>query len=167
MGAERLWQRGAALGLQKRPREQPPPMGSLTKAGGRLLCRLYRRDNISVNLYVVNRPWLFSVLWCAGVSSVTTNACQVLKEMDRPLWILVSEMAWPHAGQSCTLHLPLLPRGQAKAFRSILLARHPARASVEPVWATSALQSVPSWGARTLPRDADLLSLPCSPATPT
>ncbi|XP_006024494.1 glycerophosphoinositol inositolphosphodiesterase GDPD2 [Alligator sinensis] len=59
--------------------------------------RLYRRDNISVNLYVVNRPWLFSVLWCAGVSSVTTNACQVLKEMDRPLWILPSNtylMIW-------------------------------------------------------------------------
>uniref|UniRef100_A0A7M4EDY3 Glycerophosphodiester phosphodiesterase domain containing 2 n=1 Tax=Crocodylus porosus TaxID=8502 RepID=A0A7M4EDY3_CROPO len=59
--------------------------------------RLYRRDNISVNLYVVNRPWLFSVLWCAGVGSVTTNACQVLKEMNRPLWLLPSNtylMIW-------------------------------------------------------------------------
>ncbi|XP_019376801.1 PREDICTED: glycerophosphoinositol inositolphosphodiesterase GDPD2 [Gavialis gangeticus] len=59
--------------------------------------RLYRQDNISVNLYVVNRPWLFSVLWCAGVSSVTTNACQELKEMDRPLWVLPSNtylMIW-------------------------------------------------------------------------
>ncbi|XP_050820900.1 glycerophosphoinositol inositolphosphodiesterase GDPD2 [Gopherus flavomarginatus] len=48
----------------------------------------YRQDNISVNLYVVNEPWLFSVLWCAGAGSVTTNACQVLKEMKRPLWLL-------------------------------------------------------------------------------
>ncbi|KAM9126936.1 glycerophosphoinositol inositolphosphodiesterase GDPD2 [Pangshura tecta] len=48
----------------------------------------YRQDNVSVNLYVVNEPWLFSVLWCAGASSVTTNACQVLKEMKRPLWLL-------------------------------------------------------------------------------
>ncbi|XP_021262117.1 glycerophosphoinositol inositolphosphodiesterase GDPD2 [Numida meleagris] len=50
----------------------------------------YRQDNISVNLYVVNQPWLFSVLWCSGVSSVTTNACQVLKEMKRPIWLLPS-----------------------------------------------------------------------------
>ncbi|TFK15411.1 bromo adjacent homology domain-containing 1 protein [Platysternon megacephalum] len=48
----------------------------------------YRQDNVSVNLYVVNEPWLFSVLWCAGAGSVTTNACQVLKEMKRPLWLL-------------------------------------------------------------------------------
>uniref|UniRef100_A0A663F0K1 Glycerophosphodiester phosphodiesterase domain containing 2 n=1 Tax=Aquila chrysaetos chrysaetos TaxID=223781 RepID=A0A663F0K1_AQUCH len=52
--------------------------------------RQYRQDNISVNLYVVNQPWLFSVLWCSGVSSVTTNACQVLKEMKHPIWLLVS-----------------------------------------------------------------------------
>ncbi|KAM6426857.1 glycerophosphoinositol inositolphosphodiesterase GDPD2 isoform 1-T1 [Liasis olivaceus] len=53
--------------------------------------REYRRNNISVNLYVVNAPWLFSVLWCAGTSSVTTNACQVLQKMQRPVWLL------PHA----------------------------------------------------------------------
>uniref|UniRef100_A0A8C0J9Q2 Glycerophosphodiester phosphodiesterase domain containing 2 n=1 Tax=Chelonoidis abingdonii TaxID=106734 RepID=A0A8C0J9Q2_CHEAB len=53
----------------------------------------YRQDNISVNLYVVNEPWLFSVLWCAGAGSVTTNACQVLKEMKRPLW-LTYLMVW-------------------------------------------------------------------------
>ncbi|XP_077163563.1 glycerophosphoinositol inositolphosphodiesterase GDPD2 isoform X1 [Paroedura picta] len=51
----------------------------------------YHHDNISVNLYVVNAPWLFSVLWCAGTSSVTTNACHVLQKMDHPLWLL------PHA----------------------------------------------------------------------
>ncbi|NXF88591.1 GDPD2 inositolphosphodiesterase, partial [Eubucco bourcierii] len=59
--------------------------------------RQYRQDNVSVNLYVVNQPWLFSVLWCSGVSSVTTNACQVLKEMKRPIWLLPSStylMIW-------------------------------------------------------------------------
>ncbi|XP_067404085.1 glycerophosphoinositol inositolphosphodiesterase GDPD2 isoform X2 [Emydura macquarii macquarii] len=50
----------------------------------------YRQDNVSINVYVVNEPWLLSVLWCAGVSSVTTNACQRLKEMKRPLWLLPS-----------------------------------------------------------------------------
>uniref|UniRef100_A0A8C8RW94 Glycerophosphodiester phosphodiesterase domain containing 2 n=1 Tax=Pelusios castaneus TaxID=367368 RepID=A0A8C8RW94_9SAUR len=57
----------------------------------------YRQDNVSINLYVVNEPWLFSVLWCAGASSVTTNACQVLKEMKRPLWLFPSStylMIW-------------------------------------------------------------------------
>ncbi|NWJ04252.1 GDPD2 inositolphosphodiesterase, partial [Crypturellus undulatus] len=61
------------------------------------LRRQYRQDNVSVNLYVVNQPWLFSVLWCAGVSSVTTNACQVLKEMKHPIWLLPSStylMIW-------------------------------------------------------------------------
>ncbi|XP_071425252.1 glycerophosphoinositol inositolphosphodiesterase GDPD2 isoform X1 [Pithys albifrons albifrons] len=59
--------------------------------------RQYRQDNISVNLYVVNKPWLFSVLWCSGVSSVTTNACQVLKEMKHPIWLFPSStylMIW-------------------------------------------------------------------------
>ncbi|XP_060105903.1 glycerophosphoinositol inositolphosphodiesterase GDPD2 isoform X2 [Heteronotia binoei] len=59
--------------------------------------REYRRDNISVNLYVVNAPWLFSVLWCAGTSSVTTNACHVLQKMERPLWLLprtTYQMIW-------------------------------------------------------------------------
>ncbi|XP_042335803.1 glycerophosphoinositol inositolphosphodiesterase GDPD2 isoform X2 [Sceloporus undulatus] len=59
--------------------------------------REYRRENISVNLYVVNAPWLFSVLWCTGASSVTTNACQVLQGMERPLWLLpraTYQMIW-------------------------------------------------------------------------
>ncbi|KAM9599720.1 glycerophosphoinositol inositolphosphodiesterase GDPD2 isoform 2-T4 [Morphnus guianensis] len=64
--------------------------------------RQYRQDNISVNLYVVNQPWLFSVLWCSGVSSVTTNACQVLKEMKHPIWLLVSDPSILHpAPQPC------------------------------------------------------------------
>ncbi|XP_075429747.1 LOW QUALITY PROTEIN: glycerophosphoinositol inositolphosphodiesterase GDPD2-like [Ascaphus truei] len=50
--------------------------------------RSYRQDNISVNLYVVDRPWLFSHLWCAGTTSVTTNACHLLQNMRRPLWVL-------------------------------------------------------------------------------
>ncbi|XP_042348672.1 LOW QUALITY PROTEIN: glycerophosphoinositol inositolphosphodiesterase GDPD2-like [Plectropomus leopardus] len=50
--------------------------------------RELRRKNITVNLWVVNERWLFSVLWCAGASSVTTNSCQLLKVMERPDWIL-------------------------------------------------------------------------------
>lgn len=47
-----------------------------------------RKRNITVNLYVVNERWLFSMLWCAGASSVTTNACHLLKEMESPDWVM-------------------------------------------------------------------------------
>ncbi|KAI5941226.1 glycerophosphoinositol inositolphosphodiesterase GDPD2 isoform X1 [Manis javanica] len=46
------------------------------------------KDNVSVNLFVVNKPWLFSLLWCAGVNSVTTNDCQLLQQMHYPVWLI-------------------------------------------------------------------------------
>ncbi|XP_026640729.1 glycerophosphoinositol inositolphosphodiesterase GDPD2 isoform X1 [Microtus ochrogaster] len=46
------------------------------------------QSNVSVNLFVVNKPWLFSLLWCAGVDSVTTNDCQLLRQMRHPLWLI-------------------------------------------------------------------------------
>uniref|UniRef100_L7N2X2 GP-PDE domain-containing protein n=1 Tax=Xenopus tropicalis TaxID=8364 RepID=L7N2X2_XENTR len=51
-----------------------------------------RQKNISVNLYVVNEPWLFSYVWCAGATSVTSNACHLLKDIQRPQWVLVSRI---------------------------------------------------------------------------
>ncbi|XP_010868282.1 glycerophosphodiester phosphodiesterase domain-containing protein 5 isoform X1 [Esox lucius] len=48
----------------------------------------YRPVNISVNLYVVNEPWLYSVAWCSGASSVTTNNL-LLRDVHTPL-LLVS-----------------------------------------------------------------------------
>ncbi|XP_029020296.2 glycerophosphoinositol inositolphosphodiesterase GDPD2 isoform X2 [Betta splendens] len=50
--------------------------------------RELRRSNVTVNLWTVNEPWLFSLLWCAGASSVTTNACHLLKDMERPHWTM-------------------------------------------------------------------------------
>lgn len=47
----------------------------------------------------MNAPWLFSILWCAGTSSVTTNACHVLQGMERPLWLLVRSPEW--SGMVC------------------------------------------------------------------
>ncbi|KAG8508181.1 Glycerophosphoinositol inositolphosphodiesterase GDPD2, partial [Galemys pyrenaicus] len=46
------------------------------------------QDNTSVNLFVVNKSWLFSLLWCAGVDSVTTNDCQLLQQMHYPVWLI-------------------------------------------------------------------------------
>lgn len=51
--------------------------------------RALHQDNVSVNLFVVNKPWLFSLLWCAGVDSVTTNDCQLLQQMNYPIWLIV------------------------------------------------------------------------------
>ncbi|XP_030621417.1 glycerophosphoinositol inositolphosphodiesterase GDPD2 [Chanos chanos] len=50
--------------------------------------RNLRSRNISVNLWTVNERWLFSLAWCSGVSSVTTNACHLLKDMSKPDWHL-------------------------------------------------------------------------------
>nr|XP_005173342.1 glycerophosphoinositol inositolphosphodiesterase GDPD2 isoform X2 [Danio rerio] len=51
-----------------------------------------RKSNVSVNLWVVNERWLFSLLWCSGVSSVTTNACHLFKDMSKPDWHLEPNM---------------------------------------------------------------------------
>ncbi|KAK2848972.1 hypothetical protein Q5P01_008806 [Channa striata] len=59
--------------------------------------RELRRKNVSVNLWVVNERWLFSLLWCAGASSVTTNSCQLLRDMDQPdfsMRLKVYQMVW-------------------------------------------------------------------------
>uniref|UniRef100_A0A8C4HEZ3 Glycerophosphodiester phosphodiesterase domain containing 2 n=1 Tax=Dicentrarchus labrax TaxID=13489 RepID=A0A8C4HEZ3_DICLA len=50
--------------------------------------RKHRSSNVTVNIWGVNERWLFSLLWCSGASSVTTNSCHILKDMDRPDWVL-------------------------------------------------------------------------------
>ncbi|XP_067104490.1 glycerophosphoinositol inositolphosphodiesterase GDPD2 isoform X4 [Osmerus mordax] len=54
--------------------------------------RELRSRNVSVNLWVVNERWLFSLLWCSGASSVTTNACHLLQDMTQPHWTLGSNL---------------------------------------------------------------------------
>uniref|UniRef100_F6SE71 Glycerophosphodiester phosphodiesterase domain containing 2 n=1 Tax=Macaca mulatta TaxID=9544 RepID=F6SE71_MACMU len=55
------------------------------------LAMALHKDNVSVNLFVVNKPWLFSLLWCAGVDSVTTNDCQLLQQMHYPIWLITPQ----------------------------------------------------------------------------
>ncbi|KAJ6664776.1 hypothetical protein lerEdw1_005748, partial [Lerista edwardsae] len=50
--------------------------------------REYTAANLSVNLYVVNEPWLYSILWCSGVQSVTSDNSQVLSRMRSPSWLM-------------------------------------------------------------------------------
>ncbi|XP_062309361.1 glycerophosphodiester phosphodiesterase domain-containing protein 5 isoform X2 [Osmerus eperlanus] len=48
----------------------------------------YLANNMSVTVYPVNEPWLYSVLWCSGVSSVSTDVPQVLRKVPYPVWIM-------------------------------------------------------------------------------
>ncbi|KAJ7996078.1 hypothetical protein DPEC_G00233340 [Dallia pectoralis] len=50
--------------------------------------RYYLADNVSVTVYPVNEPWLYSVLWCSGVPSVSSDAPQVLRTVLQPIWLL-------------------------------------------------------------------------------
>uniref|UniRef100_A0A671SXQ4 Glycerophosphodiester phosphodiesterase domain containing 4a n=1 Tax=Sinocyclocheilus anshuiensis TaxID=1608454 RepID=A0A671SXQ4_9TELE len=53
--------------------------------------RKYASVNISTNLYVISQPWLYSLAWCAGVHSVTTNALHKLKMLQRPLFLMTPD----------------------------------------------------------------------------
>ncbi|MED6266653.1 hypothetical protein CHARACLAT_004229 [Characodon lateralis] len=48
----------------------------------------YSRNNISLTLYTVNEPWLYSVLWCSGVSSVSSEVPHILRKVPYPTWLL-------------------------------------------------------------------------------
>ncbi|NWI17769.1 GDPD5 protein, partial [Crypturellus soui] len=51
----------------------------------------YAEANITTNLYVVNEPWLFSLAWCSGAHSVTTNTVHVLKNLRQPLFLMTPQ----------------------------------------------------------------------------
>ncbi|XP_028818762.1 glycerophosphodiester phosphodiesterase domain-containing protein 5 isoform X2 [Denticeps clupeoides] len=53
--------------------------------------RKYASVNISTNLYVISQPWLYSLAWCAGAQSVTTNALHILRNLQRPLFLMTPE----------------------------------------------------------------------------
>ncbi|XP_037124652.1 glycerophosphodiester phosphodiesterase domain-containing protein 5 isoform X2 [Syngnathus acus] len=46
------------------------------------------QKNISLTLYTVNEPWLYSVLWCSHVSAVSSEAPHILKKVPYPIWLL-------------------------------------------------------------------------------
>ncbi|XP_013875385.1 glycerophosphodiester phosphodiesterase domain-containing protein 5 [Austrofundulus limnaeus] len=48
----------------------------------------YSRNNISLMVYTVNEPWLYSVLWCSGVSAVSSEASHILRKVLYPVWLM-------------------------------------------------------------------------------
>ncbi|KAF0030639.1 hypothetical protein F2P81_017370 [Scophthalmus maximus] len=51
----------------------------------------YQSVNISTNLYVISQPWLYTLAWCAGAQSVTTNSVHVLSNINKPLFLMTPE----------------------------------------------------------------------------
>uniref|UniRef100_A0A8C7YIB2 Glycerophosphodiester phosphodiesterase domain containing 5b n=1 Tax=Oryzias sinensis TaxID=183150 RepID=A0A8C7YIB2_9TELE len=50
--------------------------------------RNFSQSHIDLTLYTVNDPWLYSVLWCSGVSAVSSEAPHVLKKVPYPSWLM-------------------------------------------------------------------------------
>ncbi|KAM9846928.1 glycerophosphodiester phosphodiesterase domain-containing protein 5 [Aulostomus maculatus] len=48
----------------------------------------YLANNMTVTVYPVNEPWLYSVLWCSGVPSVSSDAPQILRKVPYPIWLM-------------------------------------------------------------------------------
>uniref|UniRef100_A0A8C5EEF0 Glycerophosphodiester phosphodiesterase domain-containing protein 5-like n=1 Tax=Gouania willdenowi TaxID=441366 RepID=A0A8C5EEF0_GOUWI len=48
----------------------------------------YQANNVSVSVYPVNEPWLYSTLWCSGVPFVSSDAPQVLRRVPYPIWLM-------------------------------------------------------------------------------
>ncbi|KTG38246.1 hypothetical protein cypCar_00015988 [Cyprinus carpio] len=44
-----------------------------------------------VNVYPVNEPWLYSLMWCSGVQSVSSDAPHILKKVPNPVWIMSAD----------------------------------------------------------------------------
>ncbi|KAM6907171.1 glycerophosphodiester phosphodiesterase domain-containing protein 5-like [Xenentodon cancila] len=51
----------------------------------------YAAANITTNLYVISQSWLYSLAWCAGVHSITTNAPQLLGTLRSPLLLMTPD----------------------------------------------------------------------------
>ncbi|XP_067668479.1 glycerophosphodiester phosphodiesterase domain-containing protein 5-like isoform X2 [Haliotis asinina] len=49
----------------------------------------YQASNISINMWTVNSEWMYSLCWCMGISSVTSDSCHRLNNVLAPVWHLV------------------------------------------------------------------------------
>ncbi|KAB0350917.1 hypothetical protein FD754_015774, partial [Muntiacus muntjak] len=52
----------------------------------------YKAANITINVYLVNEPWLFSLVWCSSIHSVTTDNLEVLKQINHPYYFMVKPL---------------------------------------------------------------------------
>ncbi|XP_012580671.1 PREDICTED: glycerophosphodiester phosphodiesterase domain-containing protein 4 [Condylura cristata] len=50
--------------------------------------RDYKAANITINLYIINEPWLYSLAWCYSIHSVTTDNIQNLRHLSHPYFFM-------------------------------------------------------------------------------
>ncbi len=62
--------------------------------------RAYQAANISINMYFVDSPLMYSYAWCVGVESVTTDHCRELAHLTTNTLHQVSQMVYGHWGNS-------------------------------------------------------------------
>ncbi|VDI66021.1 Hypothetical predicted protein [Mytilus galloprovincialis] len=48
----------------------------------------FQKYNITTNVFQVSAVWLYSLYWCMGLSSVTSDKCHVLERLKEPIWHL-------------------------------------------------------------------------------
>ncbi|XP_063160821.1 glycerophosphodiester phosphodiesterase domain-containing protein 4-like [Candoia aspera] len=73
--------------------------------------RKYAEANITTNLWVVSEPWLYSLAWCYGARSVTTDAVHTLGNISQPFFFLTPEKyktIWVATDMLAIFFIPLL-----------------------------------------------------------
>ncbi|KAG1940713.1 glycerophosphodiester phosphodiesterase domain-containing protein [Pimephales promelas] len=117
--------------------------------------RKYAAANISTNLYVISEPWLYSLAWCAGAHSVATNAVHILKNLQRPLFLMTPDeymLMWTLTDITSLLIVVIIfvfhwwrERGLARRVDSSSLLEHgyyrQFRTEVNDVWSLSNMSS--------------------------
>ncbi|XP_048837312.1 glycerophosphodiester phosphodiesterase domain-containing protein 5 isoform X2 [Brienomyrus brachyistius] len=93
--------RKVAPGFQQTSTQKQSPAAANQGGISRLLLRYNwasARDvrvlfahNVSLTLYTVNKPWLYSVLWCSGVPSVSSDAPHILNKVPYPIWLMTPD----------------------------------------------------------------------------
>uniref|UniRef100_A0A8B9LF26 Glycerophosphodiester phosphodiesterase domain-containing protein 5-like n=1 Tax=Astyanax mexicanus TaxID=7994 RepID=A0A8B9LF26_ASTMX len=89
----------AAVPLLQATSGEKPPGEEVRERGTRTLSLHYSQatvpelrrlssSNVSLNVYPVNEPWLYSVLWCSGVQSVSSDAPHILRKVPHPIWLM-------------------------------------------------------------------------------
>lgn len=58
--------------------------------------REFQKYNFTTNVFQVSAVWLYSLYWCMGLSSVTSDKCHVLERLKEPIWHLVSMTVKKH-----------------------------------------------------------------------
>nr|XP_044609435.1 glycerophosphodiester phosphodiesterase domain-containing protein 4 isoform X4 [Equus asinus] len=128
----------------------------------------YKAANITINLYLVNEPWLYSLAWCSRIHSVTTDNIQTLSQLNHPyffmtpnyyvfMWLFVDSVSaifivaifyfhWWNENEkekffkSTSTHKDTrnLPKGKTKKSGASVISKPPPRVKESP-WTLEAL----------------------------